>query len=55
MTATVYFLKDHLIRNGIQHKVLFNGSKIMSITIQNGLDMHVVDSLNFLPMAQGRT
>ena len=45
-----YFLLDHLIKNGIKHRIIFNGSKIMSVTVQNRLSMRVIDSLNFLPM-----
>ena len=45
-----YYLLDYLITNGIKHKVIFNGSKIMSINIQSGLNIRVIDSLLFLPM-----
>ena len=46
-----YFLMDYLIMNSIKHDTIFSGSKIMNINIQSGLDMKVVDSLNFMPMA----
>ena len=48
-----YFLMDHLIRNGIKHRVIYDGSKIMYINVHNNLNMRVIDSLNFLPMALG--
>ena len=29
---------------------MFNGTKIMYMHIERGLDIHIIDSLNFLPM-----
>ena len=45
-----YFLLDYLVRNGVKHSVIFTGSKIMGIIVKNGLNMRVIDSLNFFPM-----
>ena len=45
-----YFLLDYLVRNGVKHSVIFTGSKIMGIFVKNGLNMRVIDSLNFFPM-----
>ena len=45
-----YFLMDYLLQNGIHHQVIFEGAKIMQMSIQSNLNMTVIDSLNFLPM-----
>ena len=46
-----YFLYEYLMRNGIVPKpVIFSGSKIMFMNVGKGLDIRVLDSLNFLPM-----
>ena len=46
-----YFLLNYLIQQSIQpNNIVYNGSKIMFMTIGKGLDMKVIDSLNFLPM-----
>ncbi|CAG2243698.1 unnamed protein product [Mytilus edulis] len=45
-----YFLIDWLIKNSIRPDVIFNGSKIMYMAINRGLNIRVLDSLNFLPM-----
>ena len=42
-----YFLLDYFICNGVKHSVIFTGSKIMGIFVKNGLNMRVIDSLNF--------
>ncbi len=45
------FLLQYLVRNSIRpKKVIYNGSKIMSMIVERGLDIHVLDSMNFLPM-----
>ncbi|CAG2234494.1 unnamed protein product [Mytilus edulis] len=45
-----YFLIDWLIKNSIRPDVIFNGSKIMYMAIGRGLNIRVLDSLNYLPM-----
>ena len=46
-----YFLASYLLDNGITIKnIVYNGSKIMTMNIGNGLNMRILDSLNFLPM-----
>ena len=45
-----YFLLSYLTENSITPKVIFNGSKIMYMHIERGLDIRVLDSLNFMPM-----
>ena len=45
-----FFLQEYLIQNGIKHRSIFDGSKIMLMTIYNGLGMRAIDSLSFLPM-----
>ncbi|CAG2254250.1 unnamed protein product [Mytilus edulis] len=42
-----YFLIDWLIKNSIRPDVIFNGSKIMYMAINRGLNIRVLDSLNF--------
>ena len=46
-----YFLLEYLIKNSIiPDKLLFNGSKIMYMEVGRGLNIRLIDSLNFLPM-----
>ena len=46
-----YFLLEYLIDQSIRpEKIIYNGSKIMFMTVERGLHMKVIDSLNFLPM-----
>ena len=46
-----YFLLEYLIDQSIRpEKIIYNGSKIMYMTVERGLHMKVIDSLNFLPM-----
>ena len=46
-----YFLLEHLIDNSMRPgKIIYNGSKIMYMTVEKGLHIQVIDSLNFLPM-----
>ena len=45
-----YFLLSYLIDNGIVPKLIFSGPKIMCMKVEHGLDICVLDSLNFLPM-----
>jgi hypothetical protein len=45
-----FFLMDYLLQNSIHHQTIFEGAKIMHMSIQSGLNMTVIDSLNFLPM-----
>ena len=42
---------EYLIDHSIQpDKIIYNGSKIMYMTVERGLNIKVIDSLNFLPM-----
>ena len=46
-----YFIYDYLIKNGIiPEPSIFSGSKIMFMKVNRGLNMRILDSLNFLPM-----
>ena len=46
-----YFLLEYLIDQSIRpEKIIYYGSKIMYMTVERGLHMKVIDSLNFLPM-----
>ncbi|MES9881304.1 MAG: DNA polymerase, partial [Sedimenticola sp.] len=45
------FLLEYLLGSGLRpHKIIYNGSKIQYMHIQNGLNIRLLDSLNFLPM-----
>ena len=45
-----YFLLEYLIDHSIcPKKIIYNGSKIMYMSVELGLHMQVIDSLNFLP------
>ncbi|XP_069109808.1 uncharacterized protein [Argopecten irradians] len=46
-----YFLLDYLIENSIvPDNIIYAGSKIMYMHVSRGLNIRVLDSLNFLPM-----
>ena len=46
-----YFLLEYLIDQSMkQDKIIYNGSKIMYMTIEKDLHIKIIDSLNFLPM-----
>ena len=45
-----YFILQYLIDNSIRPEIIYSGSKIMYIHVQRGLNIRIVDSLNFLPM-----
>ena len=46
-----YFLLEYLIDNSMRpNMIIYNGSKIMYMTVGKGLNIQVIDSLNFLPM-----
>lgn len=45
-----YFLLEYLMANSIVPKVIFAGSKIMYLHVERGLNIRILDSLNFLPM-----
>ena len=46
-----YFLLVYLIDQSMRpDKIIYNGSKIMYMTVERGLHIRVIDSLNFLPM-----
>ena len=46
-----YFVYNYLINNSIILQIIFEGSKIMYCKINNQLNIRMLDSLNFLPMA----
>ena len=46
-----YFLYEYLMKNSIiPEPTIFNGSKIMYMKVGRGLNIRIIDSLNFLPM-----
>ena len=46
-----YFLYDYLMENSIiPEPSIFSGSKIMYMKVPRGLNIRIIDSLNFLPM-----
>jgi len=46
-----YFLLEYLIDQSMRpQKIIYNGSKIMYMQVGKGLQIKVMDSLNFLPM-----
>ena len=46
-----YFLLEYLIDHSKRpEKIIYNESKFMYMTVDRGLHMKVIDSLNFLPM-----
>ena len=45
-----YFLLSYLLENSIVPKLIFSGTKVMYMHVERGLDIRVLDSLNFLPM-----
>lgn len=45
-----YFLLEYLLANSIVSKVIYAGYKIMYLHVERGLNIRVLDSLNFLPM-----
>ncbi|XP_052814068.1 uncharacterized protein LOC128241135 [Mya arenaria] len=46
-----YFLLEYLIDQSIRpNKIIYSGSKIMYMTIEKGLNITIIDSLNFLHM-----
>ena len=46
-----FFLLEYLIDQSMRpDKIIYNGSKIMYMTVERGLHIRVIDSLNFLPM-----
>ena len=46
-----YFLLEYLIDNRMRpNKIIYNGSKIMYMTVEKDLHIKVIDSLSFLPM-----
>ena len=45
-----YFLLEYLIDQSMRpDKIIYNGSKIMYMTVEKDLHIKVIDSLNFLP------
>ena len=46
-----YFLLEYLVDQSLRpDKIIYNGSKIMYMTVERDLHIKVIDSLNFLPM-----
>ena len=46
-----YFIYNYLMRNSIvPEPSIFSGSKIMFMKVGRGLNIRILDSLNFLPM-----
>jgi hypothetical protein len=45
-----YFIFRYCNENGIVPEVIFNGSKIMYLKVSKGVNIRLLDSLNFLPM-----
>ena len=41
------FLLNYMIKNTVRHEVIYQGTKIMSISVYSGLNIRVIDSLNF--------
>lgn len=48
------FLMHYMLKHGVVHNVIYNGTKIMQITVCSSLDMRIIDSLNFFPMPLSR-
>lgn len=46
----VFFLLEYLLASSIIPKIIYAGSKIMYSHVQRGLNIRILDSLNFLPM-----
>ena len=47
-----YFIYDYMMKNGfIPEPAIFQGTKIMYMKVGKGLNIRIIDSLNFLPMA----
>ena len=52
--AYAYFIYEYLMKNSIvPQPTIFNGSKIMYMKVGTGLNIRLLDSLNFLPMPLG--
>jgi G:T-mismatch repair DNA endonuclease (very short patch repair protein) len=49
-----YFIYNYLIRNSIKPEIIFQGSKITHCLVRSGLNIKLLDSMNFLPMALSR-
>ena len=49
-----YFVYNYLINNSIIPQIIFKGSKVMYCKTNNQLNIRMLDSLNFLPMAQSQ-
>ena len=45
-----YFVLQYMTKNGIKHNPIYADSKIMTIKIENKLNMTFIDTLNFFPM-----
>lgn len=48
------FLLNYMVKNNVAHDVIYNGTKIMQVTVHSGLCMRIIDSLNFFPMPLSR-
>ncbi|XP_041350680.1 uncharacterized protein LOC121369694 [Gigantopelta aegis] len=46
-----YFILEYMIDQSMYpQKIIYNGSKIMYLQLERGLNIRIIDSLNFLPM-----
>lgn len=43
-------LQRYMFDNGIKHEVIYTGSKLMYAKVQNGLNMRLIDSINFISL-----
>ena len=46
-----YFIYRYMVNNGMKPEIIFQGSKIMYCRVRKGIELTLLDSLNFLPMA----
>ena len=44
------FILRYIMRQGIKHKVIYRGSKLMYVRVESGLSMRLLDSLCFMPL-----
>ena len=45
------FLSNYLLHHGFTPKIIYSGTQIMSIDVQKGLNMRIIDSMNFIQTA----
>ena len=46
-----HFIYSYLTENAMNPDIIFTGNKIMSCTVRKGLNLQLLDSVNYLPMA----